>query len=361
MREWLTFGCVILALPISGCPATAQIVGDVELLKQVAVLNRANREAISTWEGQARIETRHRTNVGGSASDTIRVSGVEFAFDRASKRLMYVRTQTEERVTKGGEVVVNRQTRSWGRILTDDIVYEVQPWEGEPNRGGQARPVLLLDAPSKQMRGDFGPDFTPFLYLEVQGIDVYQRMMGFYDHAAELKRGKTSVARDGRRVVLDFDTGNIASVYVFDLDQGANPVEVRVRDKNIRRTSTREFQLVSGVWLPSRASAMHQHDAQGIDTEVKVVFTKHSVNKSISAEEFMPERLGIRKGDLVRDRRTGVEYYFEGSPGLARGWWLRNWRNVVVGAAGLLAALFTFLAWRIRRSRRQEYPSVSTA
>lgn len=350
-----------LILMILQPAACAQIVGDIELLKRVAVESRANRDAIQTWQGEAELKTRFIAKVDGGGSDITRLSRVEFAYERATNRLMYLHTQTEEKGTKGKEIVADTQVSSWGRITTDDMEYSVQPWRGDLKGRAQSRPVLVLEARSKQKRGEFGPEFDPFLSLEVQGLDVYQRLMGFYDHAAELKRGKTTVAQTDNRVVLSFDTGSIQSRYVFDLAKGANPVEVETADKNIKRFATRQFQRVNGIWLPSRASATYKAETQGIETELTIVFTNHVLNKSIPAEEFIPEKLGIRKGDLVRDRRTGIEYPFEGSPGLSGGWWNKYWRYVVVCSLVLLAGTVTGVGWRIRRSRTKETQRASAA
>jgi hypothetical protein len=350
---------LVLAI-LAPAPSYAQLSGDPELLRLVAVENRANRESILTWRCEAHFVTRHVENSPRLKADLTQHCHGEFMYDRRTNRFMFVRTRTLEKGLRDGKPVDDSRPLTWGTIVTEDEVFVALPYHGR-DKDEPLKPFLKIDEPSKHQRSSItGPDLDPFAYLEVQDFDVYKRLMAFHATATEPWPGSRTVRREGNRIALEMKTNGIGR-YVFDLDQGANPTEVLAEGQGIKTHSVREFAKVDGIWVPRSDTSTYQNGQQGRSVEVTVNFTKHVLNKPLPADAFAPERLGIRKGDLVRDARTRVEYRFEGTPGLGLAGLLKTWKPLVVLGCLVLALIVCLIGWRWRRRRLLEQKRVAVA
>lgn len=355
---------VLAMVCLAGFPATltAQITGDRELLRLVAVQNRANRDAIITWSGSLQ-ESQHLVGRFGTDDvDLVREWQVDYSFDRV-RRLYAVRyRQLRESGKKNGQPFTDDTLVTWGAIRLPDVFLRVPHWR-EPVAPDDRpmRPDLVLCNLADERKNIMSPDFDPFHFFMIISSDTHDRLMAFYKASLDPARQPipTLVERKGNLVSVRIGIEPVTELSVFDLDQGANPVEIDGKGSNHRNVIKTSFVQVSGVWVPATASIVSRHNS-GPQSDRTLTWTSNNINKDLDEHAFSPTWLGIRKGDKVRDKRTGAEYlYDEETDPLTPPRRSRTWVYAVVGGAGLLTLLLMLAGWRWRRRTAQEAAHVA--
>jgi hypothetical protein len=338
-------------------PATAQLRGDRDLLRLVAVQHRANREAILTWQGEIEATYRVTGPFEGKDWDLTTVTRIVFACDRAANKSMFFATQNEEKGTKQGKPIQDSRRLVWGGIRTPDGFQEVLPWNMDGKEGQPKRPMLMLQPLSADRPGDFAPHADPLWYLTLQGMDVHERLMWFYDAPPSVTR-HLQVSRTGNEVRLEIgnvlDKRETSNTHVFDLDQGGNVVQDNGSGDVVHCTRSYSHERVAGVWVPKTAVIKNRNLKTGRMHERTMTWLKNVVNESVSDDAFSPERLAIRGGDLVRDVRSGTEYRYEESTNVTAAAWMKKYSSVLIAGALLLCtASAVLVSWRIHRGRKR--------
>lgn len=172
---------------------------------------------------------------------------------------------------------------------------------------------MLIRTKPGSIFGEFTCDFDAIIYLRVQQLDVHDRLMNFYNSRNNTGPFRITVTREKELVHFVCETGPLKTWYVFDLTQGGSPVEWGGSSPSINAKCTRRFEKVNGVWVPKHATAHSLYTESGAVLESNITWEKNIVNEPIPETEFQPERLGVRPGDMVTDRRTGKTYIFQGS------------------------------------------------
>jgi hypothetical protein len=330
----------------------------------VASEYRSNTKAIQTWRGKVRYTERvsdkskkgrkDKLNEGWEDRET--VTELEFAYDFAAKKYIFFATQSEQSRNKEGQARNKTGRIGWGGIRTAKGYYRVPEWRMDGNEGQVTRPSLLLQPLDSASPGDFSPDFDPLWYFRLNGDDVYERLMFFHKNAELKSMEDVAVSRERNLVTLTLGKPEKAiNKYVFDLDQGGNPIEVSGSGRAVSATDARSFVKVGTIWVPKTATARNTNIKVGRLFERKMSWLENVVNEPIPEEVFLPEKIGLRTRDLVQDSRTGIQYRYEAAALpeelIVR---KRNWVPYLV--FGILAAVAGILlvAWRIRRRRPTE-------
>jgi len=348
-EKWRGVTCV--ALVCFCCwsnSAKAQIRGDRELLPLVASQNRANRERIQTWRGKVNITQTNKSLKKRSEVTTKRQ--VEFAYDRQAKKYMFVATQTEGQGVENGKPVTARPM-VWGAIRTPDGYYTMPEWFLDGKKGSTRRPELLLHPLSAESPGEYSPDFDPFWYMSIYGENVNDRLMGIYQHAASKSTSDISVSRSNQQITVLLKASKVGvNRYVFELDQGANLIELSGEDALVKANHKREFVQVSEIWVPKSATSRTDTGNSAEINERSLTWIENVVNEPIPPETFLPERLGIRPNDLVQDTRSGVAYRYDVS-NLPEELKPKSSTRAIVLVASLLVGtgLILIVGWRLRK------------
>lgn len=358
-RITLSLWAGLIASSVLGCwpaPASAQIRGDPELLKLVAAQYRANLEAILTWQGEAEITQKLVGKIDGQPWDLTAVQKVTFAYDRGAKKYMFLVNQVQEKGIKQGQPIKEPALMVWGGIRTPDGFYWVPEWFVNAKPGQLKRPGLQLGPPSSESPGDFSPHFDPFWYMKLYGDDMYERLMPFYDRAASENMSHVTVSRANNVVTVVLHKPEVTTNrYVFDLDQGANPVAGGGEDPIVTEHHSRTFEKVKNIWVPKTATSKSTNLKRGRVNERQVTWIKNIVNEPVPADTFSPEQVGIRQGSHVNDLRTGANYRYDVSTGLKDPAANRRfWSGVAVVALVVVAASIVLGGWWLIRRRQKK-------
>lgn len=335
----------ILCIALLTCPVHGQVQGDSRLLQQVALTERANQQAIQTWQSEANVESLLVGAIRGehwNISDTYKV---DYDFDRSTNRSRFLWTQLSETGKKGSKQVDDKTIMREGAIRTEDAVYRLDAWSPPPP-GREVRKYLRIVASSDRHRGEMSSDFDPFVFFTISsGLDVHDRLIFYFEHrdAHKSRIGEISVTRSGNRVTLKESAPIVQTTTTFDLDQGGNAVFQHSNDDEVETYRDRTFEQVSGVWVPKSVSFRHLNKKTGVRSEQKVTWTHQRVNQELPEGIFALESLGIHKGDRIIDTRTGVEYFYDSTQSpLPERRKAQAKTLVVTAVAGCLALLLLF-------------------
>jgi hypothetical protein len=294
-----TSSCVLIVTGISLVSTSAIALGDAvkekELLLLVANKAKANRNSIQTWRGTVEFTCQDTETVRGKKVNTASKRTVTFAYDDKADLYTFLAKQT-------GDV-----SGTWGAIRTVDTYQQV-----DTQRNGER--VLMVSKRSAGRPNPFGSDFEPFMYMNMDGSSSDKFLVEYVAHWDELTKGRTvTVERTGNLVTFTIrELNTYYNRYVFDLDQGANVVEISGESKDVKGIHKRTFVKVDGTWVPksSYGKVVNSGDRPMI-REHRLTWGDHILNKPIPAGTFEPDKIGLRRGDKVRDRRTKIESIYE--------------------------------------------------
>lgn len=349
---WIVmFASLALGLPA----ARAQIRGDVQQLKLVAAQNRANREAIRTWQGEVEVAQRTIGTDKVKITDYRSVWRATYTDDRTVKKYIFLANQQEVTGIRDGQAVKMSDRLSWGGIRTPDGYSSVWPWYPDGKKGQPRRPELMVGPHNTEQVSEISTMFDPYWYMSVFLDPVYDRLMFFHENAHMAELSHITVSRTGSLVTVLLQKPDVGvNRYVFDLNQGANPVELAGEDALVTENHTRSFESNSDIWLPRAGKSISKNLKTGKTIESSVRWLKNVVNEPLPEDAFSPERVEIRQGDLIRDQRSGINYTYDASTDLAdldrtrRYWSIAKVAAITVAVAGVL-----LVGWRIRKRKAQ--------
>ncbi len=338
--------------------------GDPELLQLVAAAHESNRERIQTWRGRAVVETRITSADADSVEE--RTASVEFFLDRerkahrsnflTSKSVLIAKGQTEPNV------------RPMECYLLKDGAYYEYVWEphGDEVRNGPSERTVRIQEESARLLSAFGYDFDPMYWLTFGNTGVARHFKTHYKWAKEGQEfGPASVGRTGNLVKFEVHAndamkerfgGDVVNEWIVDLSKGGNLLvydsggdQAGVIVPGVRWTY--EHENVGGIWVPKRVAV--ETTSAGRTTRRGVEWVENVINEPIPEEEFSLVKLGARRGDRVRDSRTGAEYLLEGEQfPLPEPWDYgkrleRPWARIaMVGGTIALVVVLLLAGWR---------------
>lgn len=338
-------------------------------LTLVAKENQANRDAIRTWRGKVKITQSVTSTSHGHPVKRTTIRTVSYVYDRAANKYLFVVHQTEDKGENAGKDPKLPQQVQWEGIRTSEGFYRVHRWEGENAKGSgqkgrEARPIMTIGPPAQEKKGDLSPDFDPFLYLCVQGLDVHEWLM-FLAEKGKVKGGPDlTVSRTASRISVLLDSPKVSkNLYVFDLDQGGNPVQVDGEGAGVAVQRKRTFAKVAGIWVPTSSSTTNKNSRNGDVNEAHVEWIENVVNEPTPEGAFTLDKVGIQPGDRVNDSRNGIHFKYDPEKNLPE---LqpekRPWTAIIIASVLAAAALLLLGGWWLRRKRRvKELPNAPVA
>lgn len=340
-----------------------EIKGDIELLKTLALMNKANQDAIMTWKGRVSFIT----TLTSSDLDIIGMEShynIEYAYDISKNTSMYYATQTLKRGKRGGKEFYEDDYVYHAGIRLPEGIYTRGPWRAHDDDGSSMQPNLIFKQNDDHKQSDFSVQFNAYRYFNIHGMNAYNRLMFYYDVANNNPNKDITITNENNVVTIVIQSSlksgtNATSKYVFDLNKGGCPllIEVIMPNESEYRAEC-SFQKYDTIWVPVSAQVYAKTYKNGemvSITELKLNWLEQELNKYIHADTFDAKTIGTKKGDKVIDRRTNVEYRYDESlklPGVAKPG--RFWTTAAVlglGGAALLIALLVL--WLRRRKRRR--------
>ncbi|HMP02982.1 MAG TPA: hypothetical protein PKD86_03825 [Gemmatales bacterium] len=352
--------------PTSIVPTSAhRHAAEIELLEQLIVQRRANWEAIRTWQGEVSKQARIQTRVRDSRWDLRRTYHITHFFDRASDQYLFTHDCTLETGFKGDQAPDGEYSIAIAKLRVADTWYTFGPWhyKGRKVEGGtrpDVRPTLTTDS-SSTAHPVVGDHFDPFYFLGIQG-SMGEKGLSYWIENREELGDSLKIAHQGAMVVIESgkkQEGMIHAVYKFDLQGGGNLVDLEVNGPQGYHSRVQSrFERIAGVWLPVEASFVLEIPDRESRNHVTLKWISNVVNEPLPKDAFSWHRLGVRKGDRVFDRRTNVEYTFDGEEETtvaAAGAAASRWPWVVgTGSAAVLLALLGL--WLRRRLSARDRP-----
>lgn len=284
--------------------------GDVELLRTVAMQNKANNEAIVTWKGEAVIHDVD-TMTDGYHREIERT--VSFAYGRVEGSVRWNMEIRGIRCFIGGKDVSDLEIGSYSGMFKDKRFYRYRIPQREKHH--KWHHLVIFDR--KVARGqELSRNFDPTYFLKDHGENVADRLMGLYKLAKRSKLKKWSISRKGDLVTLEarFGKGNgNINRYVFDISKGGSMVSYYGKDSTNEENWAYGFEKMDGVWVLKQLDRRHtyknKHGVKVTRTK-KIKWKKNIINKPLDANEFSLGRLGIKPGDWVHDTLAKVNFRY---------------------------------------------------
>jgi hypothetical protein len=306
MRTAVAFGVAfVLAGVVSHSVALAGVEGDPEVLRMVAKGNRANRQSIVTWKGEASLVF---SSSKGASKKWWHTGEAEFVCDAesGSKRWNY-KTLALRHLENGREWTSPPEFRN--TMFRDDAYYKYARSEAQ---SGPMQLVIRTADDGRRFVRPFLQTFDPYYYFTGKEGDLTEVLLG-YAEGVDNSNLEATISRDGDLVVLEQPgerrNSGWTTRYTFDLSKGCNLVHYlnTSPDGGYVDDHSYEFELVNGVWVPRKVVMLrvrHEHEGRMDVHHRAITFTSNTVNAPLDPSEFNIEMMGIRPGDSVVDYRT---------------------------------------------------------
>ena len=326
LTRWALIGLIVIAVDLQGSVLHAAS-GDAALLKAVSREHSANRERIRTWRGEIEVtaESFLPQGVPKAEQTTRQVSHgrVEFVCDctTGSFRSNHVCTKNMGERDNGERVDLPYRMAS-SVMVVGDMYYHCfwdDAWDSRkdvPNHSPMGRVAIVRTASERPKPGAFRDEIDPFYWFTYDGEDtgeLFAVYSGWVEEKADFY-SRRSIEVDGDRVSLHIrSTGH--NTYTIDRGQGSNLVEYDAADNDSgvgdRENWKYEYEEVGGVWVPKEVHgevlcADNRRFARTLSWQ------KNVVNAPVEEAEFSIAKMGMRRGDLVQDERTGESYFVQG-------------------------------------------------
>ena len=287
--------------------ANAAISGDVELLRMVAIQHDANREGIVTWQGAATIYEK----ILGSDSKTREIQSVaSFVYDRTLDATRWNWTVNNDTLAEKEEGVYSLPVISNG--MTKGPAYYAF---GLVSPEKDKRPYFLRIFPrADSTKAMHGYALDPMWYLSRAGEDIATRLNWIHKHADQWSIWE--VKRNGDSVIVEYDDGEVLNRYEFDMSKGGNLTSFLATEPGRRGQWQYDYVQTDGIWIPQGVVRTKHRISDGVMVEVQrreVQWTENRINEPVDPSEFALAKLGVRPGDIVTDRRLGIEYGYMGT------------------------------------------------
>jgi len=293
----------------------ADIQGDVELLKTVALKNKANFESLLTWKGEAFEE---RTSTRGDWYEFMIKNKCTFAYDQLGDAVRWNKEPQEGRCIKNGEPrpdILGTSKNYNSKMLKDRTYFEYSGFE-QPNDKSKVDYDLVIGEPA-MAKGEQDHCLDPRYFLTYTGgITIHRRLMLLYNHANDKTEVGRSVKREGDLVILQFSPDETKmSREVYDLSAGGNMVEYYSKTPTVEITKNYTYEEKSGVWILKsfkKKNINHRKDGEVSKWTRTINWTNSVVNVPFEEDEFTVEKLGLKQGDRISDHKIGMVYIYGG-------------------------------------------------
>lgn len=314
MREinnFLTKSSMLMVyLVITSFPCSAEIQGDKELLKTIALANKANFESILTWKSDVNEE---RKLTIGDSFQRILNSNCEMVYDQLEQAVRWNKTPQEYFIEENGKRKTDptdNTTYYQSSMLKKSYYYN---YEGNPQEDPNNRIYILNINDAKMSRSLSNYSFDPRLLLTLNGIPIYNRLMSIYDNANNPEGSVWYISRTENLITLELKNNNsIEDRYIFDISKGGNLVEWYNKANNVVNERKCTYENTSGSWI-LKTYYKTNTDTRREDIEITTRLLKWDnsvVNVPLKNGEFTIEEMGIKNGEEIQDHIAGMSYRY---------------------------------------------------
>ncbi|HTW95663.1 MAG TPA: hypothetical protein VMD30_12750 [Tepidisphaeraceae bacterium] len=301
--------CLLAIITFGGDRSWASpIVGDPSLFSRIVGPVSANLQRLHTWQGRAEI-TRSAIDAAGQ-SFSREVIEVNFACDRDHDAVRWNLHAASGTIAEQPIHPYFTSGMLWG-----GKIYRLQPYAVGPRPAGltlliEPRPAIPASGIDESL-----DEFSPMAYFpQVQG-DTAKALQWYKVHSADKDLIGGTISDLGDRIVFELSekAGPAKGVnrYEFSKNQGWNLTREFLGDDVVQQAYTISYQHISGVFVPSSYTSTY-HTArpspgQPSSTKTEVQFLDPRLNSPIT---FSLQLLGLRPGDDVYDRASGLDYIY---------------------------------------------------
>lgn len=319
-RQRTLFSAFVLVAALAAS-ARAEVIGDIELLKQVAEKNRDNYGAISTWSATMDMTT---TSCEPFKRNYTHHTVAEFIYSRPTNAIRWSQnTPHESSVKIDSNTIPSTSSRSY--LLIDDLMFDYTDiWSADSQKTYR----LMIEPPGTSANQSAHIDMNPLRTLTDHGEPWYDRLMFFYNTAHTGKHCLnyyvwefgSLIILEGRATPPQKDYVR----YVFDMNRGGNLVESLVQSAKETWQTTMTYDCDRFIFIPASCTrtctiaadpatasqptttspiiaAMRQSPAW--ETQ-QIRWTNNRVNVDVPASEFTLAKIGVKPTDTFHDPRT---------------------------------------------------------
>ncbi|MBN2183391.1 MAG: redoxin domain-containing protein [Sedimentisphaerales bacterium] len=284
----------------------------MELLKTVALKNKANFDSILTWKGEAFEE---RTSTRGDWYDYMMKNKCTFAYDQLRDAVRWNKEPQEYRFTNHGESMVPILAFYNSTMIKDRTYFNYYGNE-QPNDKSKIDYYLVIGDPALA-KGEQDHCLDPRVFLTYPGgVTIHSRLMLLYNHANDKTEVGRSVKREGDLVILQFSDETRMSREVYDLSAGGNMVDYYSKSPTVEITMNYTYEEKSGVWILKsfkKQNINHRKNGEVSKWARTTNWTNSVVNVPFEEDEFTMEKLGVKQGARVSDHRIPRVYIYKGT------------------------------------------------
>ena len=271
----------------------------------VATTHKANKERIRTWRGRVVISD---TRSGPEETGMRMKSEVYFSYSQADRATRYNRKCVDwTEIVKGSEKQRFDEYFVNGLRKGEDF-YRLGPITPKSHKGNYGAGLYPL---GEEKVGPAGDDFDPMYWFTDHGESLDQRFHLLFEGATQGKDlGKGSIKRDGDTIVLQFTAG-LLNRYVVNLSQGGNMLKYEGKVGASEETWTYQYEKFGEVWVPKKITYHTRNENEEYTRNLEWV--ENVVNEPLRQDQFSLPTLGLRRGDVIRDARTGTRLTVQGN------------------------------------------------
>ena len=292
---------------------SAEIHGDMELLKTVALANKSNYESILTWKCDVYEEI--NAAIGDSYKRTLNSECV-MVYDQLEQAVRWNKTPQEHFIEEEGKRRIDETDNNnyYNSSMFKKATYYYYEGDWQPDEPNNRFYILTInDAKKAQGLSEFS--FDPRLLLATPfGKPIYSRLMFLYENVKDSDPGDANVSRSGDLVTLEMSNDKLIDKYVFDLSKGGTIVEWYNYNKtnNVVNTLKCTYENKSGAWiLKTYYKTNYDPRQEDIYTQTRLLkFNNSVVNVPFEDDEFTIEKMGIKNGEEVQDHIAGMSYMY---------------------------------------------------
>ena len=306
--------CMVYIAIIS-FPCSAEIQGDIELLKTVALANQANYESILTWKSDVSEEIISST--GDNYEQTLKAQ-CEMAYDQLKQAVRWNKTPKEFYDEKDGERKIDK-TDFHGYYESSMFIkssYYNYIDNKNPDEIDKDFYILKIDDP-KKAAGWSEYSFDPRLLLaDPHGHPIFVSLMLYYKDLKDSEPGYVNINRSGDLVTLELAIiKNLSNKYVFDLSKGGNLVEWVGKQNGLVITQKCTFENISGSWvLKTFYKTNYDPTRKEVTTRKRTLeFSNSVVNVPFEEDEFTVKKMGVKEGEMIQDHLAEKIYRYDGT------------------------------------------------
>jgi hypothetical protein len=298
---------------LASSPAWAVVHGDVDLLKRVAMLYKANFESLLTWRGEAREEI---MATQGDRYDYLLRNDCTFVYDQLRDAARWNKEPQEHHCVFEGKAQRDLNAVANAKMIKERSTYDYQGGVGLDVEGRPTYHLIVGGMDRLENWDTFNLDPRQ-LFAFSDGEPVHLRLMMLHENATNPQLHEYYVKREGDLVTLEVQSGQDncnTNRNVFDLARGGNMVDSYSKTPRAENVRTYTYEQKAGVWVLKSYKWTNTAVREGADLRTTrfVEWSNSIVNVPFEEDEFTLEKLGVKPGTYIHDHNIGMRYVYGG-------------------------------------------------